>query len=233
MPEDPFAALGAYLTSTEAEALAVLLENGQHVTLAANAVNQSRRDQAKHLLADAGISHADPKLARAVLCAVAGAKSVLHDLIPVWTMPGNEADTGYLTGEFSRLVRDARVSITCATYNFETTSQMWDALKEAAERPGLAVTVYLDANVSNAAAVKARLAKATVYRSSNIGGKPIRSHAKFVIIDHTLLLLTSANFSWTAENRNIEFGILVHDAALAASVEATMASKHSTLYELA
>lgn len=33
-------------------------------------------------------------------------------------------------------------------------------------------------------------------------------------------------------NRNIEFGILIRDTALAASVEATMRSKHGSLYEL-
>ncbi|MDR1355310.1 MAG: DISARM system phospholipase D-like protein DrmC [Propionibacteriaceae bacterium] len=232
MPDNPFTALGAYLTSTEAEALAVLLENGQHISLAVNSVNQSRREKAKKLLADAGISHTEPRFAGAVLRSVVGAKSVLHDLVPVWTMPGNEADTGHLTGEFSRLVHNARISITCATYNFETTSQMWDALKQAAERLDIAVTVYLDASASASAAVKTRLAKATVYRSSNIAGKLIRSHAKFVIIDHTLVLLTSANFSWSAENRNIEFGLLVHDATLATSVESTMVSKHGTLYEI-
>ncbi len=232
MPDDPFAALGAYLTVSEAEALAALLENGQHVALAVNAVNQSRRDTAKRLLAEAGIDHTDPKRAGAVLRAVSGAKSVLRDLVPVWTMPDDQAATGLLTGEFSRLVRDARTSVTCATYNFETTSQMWEALHDASNRPGIVVTVYVDATASDAHAVKTRLGKAVVYRSSRIGGKPIRSHAKFVVIDHTLVLLTSANFSYSAENRNIEFGLLVHDPALAESIEATIASKHGSLYEL-
>lgn len=48
------------------------------------------------------------------------------------------------------------------------------------------------------------------------------SHAKFIVIDHAMLLLTSANFSFSAENRNIEFGLRIHDPALAASVETTM-----------
>ena len=58
------------------------------------------------------------------------------------------------------------------------------------------------------------------------------SHAKFTVIDHEVLLLTSANFSFSAEHRNVEFGLLVRDSALAASVESTMASKHGSLYEL-
>jgi phosphatidylserine/phosphatidylglycerophosphate/cardiolipin synthase-like enzyme len=46
------------------------------------------------------------------------------------------------------------------------------------------------------------------------------------------VLLTSANFSYNAENRNIEFGLLLRDSGVAASVESTMTSKHGTLYEL-
>lgn len=40
------------------------------------------------------------------------------------------------------------------------------------------------------------------------------------------------NFSYTAENLNIEFGLLVRDGALARSIEQTMAMKHGSLYEL-
>lgn len=46
------------------------------------------------------------------------------------------------------------------------------------------------------------------------------------------MLLTSANFSFSAENRNIEFGLLVRDSALAESVESTMTTKHGTLYSV-
>lgn len=95
------------------------------------------------------------------------------------------------------------------------------------------VTVYVDAGVADAATVKVQLPRATVYRSALLpNGKQVVSHAKFIVVDQELLLITSANFSFSAENRNIEFGILIRDAALAASVEATMRSKHGSLYEL-
>lgn len=58
------------------------------------------------------------------------------------------------------------------------------------------------------------------------------SHAKFITIDHEVLLLTSANFSFSAENRNVEFGLLVRDAVLADAVESTMTAKHGSLYTL-
>lgn len=234
MPSDPFVALGQYLTASEAEALAVQFDNGQHVIKALGTISSARREEAKGLLAAAGLGHADSGRATAVLRGIAGAKSVHRDLTPVWTMPGNEARVGHLTGEFHRLVQAARISVTCATYNFETTSQMWAVLKEAAEQPGVVVTVYVDGDTADAIKVKAQLPRATIYRSAELpSGTRVVSHAKFVVIDHKVLLLTSANFSFSAENRNVEFGLLVRDAALAESVESTMISKHGSLYESA
>lgn len=234
MPSDPFEGLGAFLTAAEAVGLAVQLTTGQHLSVALREVNPSRREEAKALLDAAGLGHTDVERSVAVLHAIAGAKAIRHDLTPVWTMPGNEANVGHLTGEFHRLVQAARQSVTCATYNFEPTSQMWTVLREAAMQPGVVVTVYVDANKADADAVKAQLQKATVYRSAKTtDGKQIVSHAKFVVIDHAVVLLTSANFSFSAENNNIEFGLRIHDPALAESIEATMSSKHGSLYELA
>lgn len=233
MPSDPFGALGEYLTANEAQALAVQFSLRQHVIKALGSINPGRRVDAKELLATAGLDHTDGPRAAAVLGAIAGAKSVHRDLTPVWTMPGNEAKVGHLTSEFHRLVQAARVSITCATYNFEKTSQMWTVLKEASQQPGVVVTVYVDSDVADAIKVKMQLPRATVYRSAELpSGKRVVSHAKFIIIDHELLLLTSANFSFSAENRNVEFGLLVRDGALAESVESTMTSKHGSLYAL-
>ncbi len=233
MPSDPVEALAGFLTAAEATGIAAVLAGGQHTAHALREVNASRRERVKQLLLDAGLGHADLDRSLAVLRAVAAAKAVRREVTPVWTMPGNEATVGHLTGEFHRLVSAARQSVTCATYNFEPTSQMWTVLREASEQPGVVVTVYVDGNKADAVKVKAQLPQATVYRSSTLpDGRQIVSHAKFVIIDHALLLLTSANFSFSAENRNIELGLHIHDPALAESIETTMASKHGTLYEL-
>jgi phosphatidylserine/phosphatidylglycerophosphate/cardiolipin synthase-like enzyme len=233
MSSDAFVALGEYLTATEAEAIAVLLASGQRLSGALSAVGAARRERAKELLGGAGLGHLQRELSVSVLRAISGAKSVHRELVPVWTMPGNEAGTGHLTSEFHRLVAAARQSITCASYNFETTSQMWQVLRAASDQPGVVVTVYLDGKVSDVAAANTRLPRATVYRSGVLStGAQIVSHAKFVVIDHELVLLTSANFSFSAENRNVEFGLLVRDSALAESVEGTMRAKQGSLYEL-
>lgn len=233
MASDPLAELGCFLTATEAERLAMQFEAGTPVSVAVREIAISRREQVKELLAASGLGPSDGERTASVLHAVAGAKTVLRDLTPVWTMPGNEASTGHLTSEFHRIVGAARQSVMAATYNFQDTSQMWTALKAASDQPGVVVTVYVDAGVADAATVKAQLPRATVYRSAILpNGKQVVSHAKFIVVDHELLLITSANFSYSAENRNVEFGILVRDTALAASVEVTMTSKHGSLYEL-
>ncbi|MCC4249342.1 MULTISPECIES: DISARM system phospholipase D-like protein DrmC [Microbacterium] len=233
MASDPLAELGSFLTATEAERLAMQFGTGTPISVAVREIAISRREHVRELLAASGIAPSDRERAVSVLRAIAGAKTVPRELTPVWTMPGNEANIGHLTSEFHRIVGAARQSVTAATYNFQDTSQMWTALKAASDQPGVVVTVYVDAGVADAATVKVQLPGATVYRSALLpNGKQVISHAKFIVVDHELLLITSANFSFSAENRNIEFGILIRDTALAASVETTMRSKHGSLYEL-
>jgi phosphatidylserine/phosphatidylglycerophosphate/cardiolipin synthase-like enzyme len=137
-------------------------------------------------------------------------------------VPGNEATTGHLTGEFHRMVTGARVSVTCATYNFSPSSNMWKALRTASDQPGVPVVVYVDAEKGDPSGVKAKLPKATVYRSAQLpDGKPIVSHTKFIIIGHQIVLLTSANFPYNAENSNVDFGLRISDNGLAMSIEKT------------
>lgn len=234
MSDDSLTQLGAYLTAAEAETLAVLIEAGEHTVHALASVGASRRARVAELLKLSGIGHQAPALSGAVLRGIAGAKSAHRDLVPVWTMPGNEATVGHLTNQFHDVVAAARVAVTCATYNFSQTSSMWDALKTASVEPDLAVCIYVDGDKGDSAGVKARLPRAVVYRSATLpNGKPIVSHTKFIVVDHEVVLLTSANFSYSAENTNIEFGLLIHDNGLATSIEKTMASKHGSLYQLA
>ncbi|MBN1170903.1 MAG: DISARM system phospholipase D-like protein DrmC [Micromonosporaceae bacterium] len=232
---DPYTALGAYLTGFEAEQIAAVLAAGDTTSQALKEVNPTRRVEAKRLLAAAGLGHHQVETSVAVLRAIAGARSIRATLTPVWTMPGSEATTGRLTGQMRSLIDDARMSVVCSSYNFTPYSQMWAALRDAAQRPGVSVTLYLDADKGTPQQVAATMPGATVYRTATPAGatKPLVSHAKFIIIDRALVLLTSANFSHSAEHTNIELGLLVHDAALAASIESTMRGKHGTLYERA
>jgi phosphatidylserine/phosphatidylglycerophosphate/cardiolipin synthase-like enzyme len=169
----------------------------------------------------------------AVLRAIAGARSIRTTITPVWTMPGPQTSMGRLTGEVLRLIDAARISVTCSSYNFSPYSSMWTALRDASQRPDLAVTVYVDASAGTPQQVADHLRNATVFQTITPPRKtkPLVSHAKFVVIDHAVVLTTSANFSHNAENSNIELGLLVHDTALAESIEHTMRVQHGQLYE--
>lgn len=232
---EPYAALGAFLTAYEAERLATTLEAGETLTAALREINRARRDQAGRLLRAAGLGPDRLEASVAVLRAVAGARSVRGSVTPVWTMPGSPASPGRLTSEVLHLIDGARVSVTCSSYNFTPHSRMWQALQVAAARPAVAVVVYLDATVGTPQRVADHLRRASVFRTITPPGttRPLVSHAKFVVIDHALVLTTSANFSHNAENTNIELGLLLHDTALAESIETTMRAQHGQLYELA
>ena len=136
-------------------------------------------------------------------------------------MPGVEATTGRLTSEAQRLIDDARMSIVCSSFNFTPHSGMWTALKNAAVRPGLSVTVLprrprrLPGSRRGPPAEGDRLRTLTPPGRPPSAGQPRQVHR----CRPRVTLLTSANFSYSAENTNIELGLLVHDTNLAASIE--------------
>lgn len=233
MSSDPHRDLGEYLSGFEAERLAGALTAGENLTGALREINRTRRAEAGRLLRAAGLGTSQVEVSVAILRAIAGARSAHTAITPVWTMPGPQTTQGRLTGEVLHLIDAARISVTCASFNFTPRSRMWQALKDAAGRPSMAVTVYVDATAGTATQVADHLTGATVLTTTTLNGttRPLVSHAKFIVIDHAIVLTTSANFSHNAENTNIELGLLVHDTTLAESIETTMRTQHGLLYE--
>ncbi|MCR2053092.1 phospholipase D-like domain-containing protein [Actinomyces bowdenii] len=68
-------------------------------------------------------------------------------------------------------------------------------------------------------------------RAPGEGERAVTSHAKFLSIDHRFLLVGSANFSYSAEERNVELGLRLDDPALAHSVEKQMRDLEAGIYE--
>lgn len=96
--------------------------------------------------------------------------------------------------------------------------------------------VYLDATAAGrgaptASEVAVHLRPATVLRTKDFDGAGVRNHAKFLAIDHRFLLVTSANYSWSAEHSNVEFGVLIDDRNLTEAVEHELRGSESLLYE--
>lgn len=232
--------LGRLLTGTEAKQIADRLADGYTLTAALKVVPIGRREEIRTLLELPAAEMAGRGWIITVLRAVEGARAVVTALDPVWTMPGHLSRSGPLTSSVARLVDGARQSVTCSTFNFQTSSSLWQALSRAAERPEIEVRLYLDAEAADrnrrpgspsTAQIAAHLRRAAVLRTKQFDGVNVRNHAKFLAVDHRFLLVTSANFSWSAENGNVEFGVVVDNPNLADSVERELRRVEEFLYE--
>ncbi|MET8957045.1 DISARM system phospholipase D-like protein DrmC [Streptomyces sp. NPDC004533] len=242
-PVDPAAArrLGQLLTGTEAREIADRLADGDTLTAALKVVAAGRRPEVRALLDHgAGSGPTGPSQIAAVLRAVEGARSITTALDPLWTMPGHLAQAGPLTNSVTHLVDNARQSVTCSTFNFQKSSGLWGALHRVARRPEIGIRVYLDTQAADqhpkpwsptTAEVAAHLHPGIVLRTKDFDGARIRNHAKFLAIDHRFLLVTSANFSWSAEHGNVEFGVLIDNPNLTESVEREIRRAEDLLYE--
>ena len=176
-----------------------------------------------------------------MLRAIEGARSALTTIDPLWTMPGHLAQHGRLTHSVTYLVDSARHSVICSTFNFQRSSGLWQALRQAAQRPEISMKVYIDTRAADSERqrgwspttdeVAAHLKPAIVLRTKSFDGRQIRNHSKFICVDHRFLLVTSANFSWSAENGNLEFGVLIDNRNLAESVERELRDAEDLLFE--
>jgi hypothetical protein len=232
--------IGRLLGGTEARAIADRLADGYTLTAALKVVPIGRREEIRTLLEAPAAGTDGRGWIIALLRAVEGARAVTTALDPVWTMPGHLSRSGPLTSSVARLVDGARQSVTCSTFNFQTTSSLWLALARAAERPEIEVRLYLDADAADrdrrpgtpgTAQIAAHLRGAIVLRTKAFDGVTVRNHAKLLVVDHRFLLVTSANFSWSAEHGNVEFGVVIDNPNLADRVERELRRVENLLYE--
>ncbi|MEU3161183.1 DISARM system phospholipase D-like protein DrmC [Streptomyces griseoincarnatus] len=232
--------LGRLLTGTEAKDIADRLADGDTLTTALKVIAVGQRAEVRRLLEAVGGGPGAASQQILVLRAIEGARALPTTLSPLWTMPGHLVQSGPLTTSVTRLVDSARHAITCSTFNFQRSSALWTSLRTAAQRDGVAVRVYMDTRAADGSGqhrapstreVAAHLAPAEVWRTKEFDGGYVRNHAKFLAIDHHLLLVTSANFSWSAENNNVEFGVLIDNPNLTEAVERELAEAEEVLYE--
>jgi phosphatidylserine/phosphatidylglycerophosphate/cardiolipin synthase-like enzyme len=233
-------ALAAYLTGLEAKEIADRLDDQATLTAALQAVGAARRPAVRQLLLGAGLGPECRETTVAVLRAVEGAHAHQTRITPVWTTPGDLAQYGHLTTSVRHYVAGARESLVCATYNFQRSSALWTALAEATARPEVAVRIYLDTAAADddpapwkptTGEVARTMRGAAVFRTRRLADGPVRTHAKFVAVDHQVLVVTSANFSQSAELRNVELGLVVEDPILTQQVEGQMRGLEKALYE--
>lgn len=228
--------LGRLLSLTEARLIAAGLAAGESITSALAPLSPSTKDAVHSLIGNSGL-RSEPERLLAALYGIQGARSDERSIDLFWTMPGHLARSSALTTSLVDMVAGARVSVVCSTYNFQRTSGMWHALRDAAQRPGVAVRLYVDTSATNgqsgptAQDIADHVAPAEVFRTAEIDGVLARNHAKFLVVDHRVSVITSANFSWSAEYRNVELGVRVDDSALAERIEAELRSAEGDVFE--
>lgn len=238
-PSAAAAELGRYLTGTEARGVSDRIEAGESLTAALRAVDQARRPAIRDLIGRAGL--AGDRAGLSLVCrGIEGARSAATRIDPLWTMPGHLAQTGPLTSSVPELVKSARTSITCSTYNFEKSSALWSALRDAAQQPQVGVRVYVDTAAAQSTGgrkalsveeVARHLHPARLYRTRMVSGSLVRNHAKYLVVDHRFVLVTSANFSHRAEFRNVELGVRIDSPNLAEAIERGIQAVEATLFE--
>ncbi len=234
--DDPARSLGALLSGSEASEIADHLADDDTLTASLRVVSPSRRAEVRSLL-----SGIDQAAMITVLRAIEGAKSAPTTMDPLWTMPGHLAQHGRLTQSVTYLVDNARYSVVCSTFNFQRSSGLWKALQRAAQRPEIMMKIYMDTDAADAGPrrpgspttneVTAHLNPALILRTKRFDGRQVRNHSKFLSIDHRFLLVTSANFSWSAENANLEFGVLIDNPNLAEAIERELREAEDFIFE--
>ncbi|KUG53782.1 hypothetical protein AVL62_00975 [Serinicoccus chungangensis] len=231
--------LGELITGAEAESLAARLGGGQPLAMALAQLDNQRSHRIRMLLERAALLDDRATLVQ-VLQGIAGARAGPTSITPVWTTPAHLAQHGQLTASIHHYIEHARESVVCSTFNFQRSSALWSALTAAAERPEVAVRVYVDAAAADenpapwkptTQEVAQQLRAARVFRTRQFHGSPVRNHAKFVAIDHQFLVVTSANFSKSAEQVNVELGLVVADQRLAQGVERQMIDLEAHIFE--
>ena len=161
---------------------------------------------------------------------------------PLWTMPGHLAQHGRLTHSVTYLVDNAQVlgglldvqlpavigAVEGAATSGAAAGDLDEGLHGHATRPTPAARRAWSPTTDE---VAAHLRPALVLRTKAFDGRQVRNHSKFLSIDHRFLLVTSANFSWSAENANLEFGVLIDNSNLAESVERELRDAEDLVFE--
>jgi cardiolipin synthase len=150
----------------------------------------------------------------------------------VWTGPSSESFSARRIDQIIYdLLAGAREQVFLITFSAYRVARLSAALSEVQAR-GVKITLLLettadsDGQLSNDA-LKAfsdlQLDQIEILqwprgnRGVNASGKPGKLHAKCAVIDDSVVI-SSANFTDDAFNRNMEMGVVAHDARLARSV---------------
>jgi len=176
------------------------------------------------------------------LAASAEARPAVEDLVEVvTTAPGGEGAGRSTAAVVPGLFARAEQSVLVAGYAVQRGERIFEALAARMhERPALEVRLCLDikrgpgdtsAPGALAAGFAARFRERDWPRGAPLPeiyydprsleaarGASVALHAKCVVVDEALALVSSANFTPAAQERNLELGLLVRSAAVAGQI---------------
>ena len=216
--------LGAYLTPDEARRTAAGLGVGAGLLHnAVKAVDVGRRTRALELLSELLRELGNVGSLRAVLEALGGVEQAARPDL-VWTSPSVPGAEGHTTLAVSELINQAEHHVYAATFTATKGSSYMAALQNALSR-GVKVTLVLDRERQHKYFKQTRWDVGAALSGARIWCLDIPDphvyavqHAKLVMIDDLAALVTSANFSEAAAERNLECGVLLRDAGIAQSI---------------
>lgn len=244
MGKDAAAELARVVPPALAKRMASMAESKRTMRQIVDAVHRSEQKRVHSLLRDVERTAGRTGVVVA-LAAIVGAGDVRTPCEPIWTIPGDLTLSGRHTANWAKYVNEAESSVTCSTYNFQKSSALWVELQQAGKRLHDRLNVYVDTAASlngglDVTELQKAIAPGLVWQTRELpeGQKTryqshYRSHAKFLIIDHRCVIVTSANFSKSAEHNNIELGVVIEDPRLAETIEHQLITLQGKVYKSA
>jgi phosphatidylserine/phosphatidylglycerophosphate/cardiolipin synthase-like enzyme len=151
--------------------------------------------------------------------AAAGAANMTN-IRAVWSGPTFNGDGDHTTAALAHLIDTAVEDVFASTYSATIDSDFVSALWRAVAR-GVRTTLLLDSKVNGgdvAAKLMTRLAGARFLTYIPPAGQYGLQHSKVLIVDSRIAFVTSANLSRAAAERNLEAGVVIHDAGFASQM---------------
>lgn len=150
----------------------------------------------------------------------AAAQTNTTDLRPVWSGPTFDGDGDHTTSAIAHLIDDAKEDVFASTFSATPDSEFVKALWRAIAR-GVRTTLLVDSKIKDgqtAEMLRHKLTGARFWTYVHPDGGYAAQHSKVVIVDSRSAFVTSANLSIAGAERNLEAGVIIHDAEFASKM---------------
>lgn len=158
------------------------------------------------------------------------------DLRLVWSGPTFDGDGDHTTSAIAHLIDEANEDVFASTFSATPDSEFVKALGRAIAR-GVRTTLLVDSQIKDgqtAEMLQQKLTGARFWTYVHPDGGYSAQHSKVVIVDSRSAFVTSANLSTAGAERNLEAGVIVHDAEFASRMRQRFAKlwEHSAITDL-